>query len=88
MKISKIKPNINVVILGHVNSGRSTSIGHLIYKCTTIDKKILDELEKESIKVSHLHQIFLSVLYNEKTIVYKSRQRQIEVQLGDGEIKV
>ncbi len=46
--------DLNVVIFGHVNSGRSTSIGHLIYKCTTIDKKMLDELEKESIKVNHI----------------------------------
>jgi hypothetical protein len=60
----------------------------LIYKYPTIDKKILDELEKELIKVSHLHQIFLSVLHNEKTIVHIGRQRQIEVQLGAGETKV
>jgi elongation factor 1-alpha len=63
--MSKVKPDINVVILGHVNSGRSTSIGHLIYKCTAIDKKILDELEKESIKVSHLSNPFVLV-FNEK----------------------
>ncbi len=52
--MSKVKSDLNIVILGQVNSGRSTSIGHLISKCTTIDKRILDELEKESIKVSYI----------------------------------
>ncbi len=52
--MNKVKSDLNIVILGHVNSGRSTSIGRLIYKCTVIDKKTLDELEKESIKVSHI----------------------------------
>jgi elongation factor 1-alpha len=52
--MNKVTFDLNIVILGHVNSGRSASIGHLIHKCTAIDKKTLDELERESIKVSHI----------------------------------
>ncbi len=47
--MSKVKSDLNIV-----NSGRSTSIGHFISKCTTIDTVMLDELEKESIKISHI----------------------------------
>ncbi len=52
--MSKLKPNINIVVIGHVNSGKSTSIGHLIYDCGTIDKKTLEKFDNESIKVSFL----------------------------------
>jgi elongation factor 1-alpha len=52
--MSKVKSHINIVVLGDVNCGKSTSIGHLIYKCPGIDKKLLEEFENESIKVSPL----------------------------------
>lgn len=33
------KPSINLVIIGHVDSGKSTMIGHLLYLLNEIDKK-------------------------------------------------
>ena len=33
------KPTINLVIIGHVDSGKSTMIGHLLYLLNLIDKK-------------------------------------------------
>jgi len=33
----KEKDKINLVVIGHVDSGKSTSTGHLIYKCGGID---------------------------------------------------
>jgi elongation factor 1-alpha len=42
------KTHINLVVIGHVDSGKSTSTGHLIYKCGGIDKRTLDKLEKEA----------------------------------------
>ena len=35
------KPSINIVIIGHVDSGKSTMIGHLLSLLNVIDKKIL-----------------------------------------------
>ncbi|KAI5141508.1 elongation factor 1-alpha [Nematocida parisii] len=37
---------INVCFLGHVDSGKSTTIGHLCYKLGVIDKRTLDKLEE------------------------------------------
>jgi len=42
------KPHINVVVIGHVDSGKSTTTGHLIYKCGGIDKRTMEKFEKES----------------------------------------
>ena len=44
----KEKPHINIVVIGHVDSGKSTSTGHLIYKCGGIDKRTIEKFEKES----------------------------------------
>jgi len=42
------KQHINIVIIGHVDSGKSTSTGHLIYKCGGIDKRTIEKFEKEA----------------------------------------
>merc|ERR1719334_1767469 len=42
------KIHINIVVIGHVDSGKSTSTGHLIYKCGGIDKRTIEKFEKES----------------------------------------
>ena len=39
---------MTLVVIGHVNSGKSTSAGHLIYKCGGIDKGTIEKIEKES----------------------------------------
>jgi len=42
------KAHINVVVIGHVDSGKSTTTGHLIYKCGGIDKRTIEKFEKEA----------------------------------------
>jgi len=44
----KEKVHINIVVIGHVDSGKSTTTGHLIYKCGGIDKRSIEKFEKES----------------------------------------
>jgi elongation factor 1-alpha len=44
----KDKLHVNVVVIGHVDSGKSTSTGHLIYKCGGIDQRTLDKFEKDA----------------------------------------
>ena len=44
----KDKTHINLVVIGHVDSGKSTSTGHLIYKCGGIDKRTIEKYEKEA----------------------------------------
>ena len=36
------------MVIGHVDSGKSTSTGHLIYKCGGIDKRTIEKFEKEA----------------------------------------
>merc|ERR1712184_188553 len=38
----------NIVVIGHVDSGKSTTTGHLIYKCGGIDKRTIEKFEKEA----------------------------------------
>jgi elongation factor 1-alpha len=44
----KEKPHINVVVIGHVDSGKSTTMGHMIYKCGGIDKRMIEKYEKDA----------------------------------------
>jgi len=46
--MGKEKVHINIVVIGHVDSGKSTSTGHLIYKCGGIDKRTIEKFEKEA----------------------------------------
>jgi len=46
--MGKEKGHVNVVVIGHVDSGKSTTTGHLIYKCGGIDKRTIEKFEKEA----------------------------------------
>lgn len=51
--MGKDKLHINTVVIGHVDSGKSTTTGHLIYKCGGIDKRAIEKFEKEAQEVSN-----------------------------------
>ena len=42
------KIHINHVVMGHVGSGKSTSTGHMVYKCGGIDKRTIEKFEKQA----------------------------------------
>jgi len=44
----KDKTHINIVVIGHVDSGKSTTTGHMIYQCGGIDKRTIEKFEKEA----------------------------------------
>jgi len=44
----KEKKHVNIVVIGHVDAGKSTTTGHLIYKCGGIDKRTIEKMEKEA----------------------------------------
>uniref|UniRef100_A0A915DX96 Tr-type G domain-containing protein n=1 Tax=Ditylenchus dipsaci TaxID=166011 RepID=A0A915DX96_9BILA len=46
--MGKEMTHINIVVIGHVDSGKSTTTGHLIYKCGGIDKRTIEKFEKEA----------------------------------------
>ena len=46
--MGKEKTHINIVVIGHVDSGKSTTTGRLIYKCSGIDKRTIEKFDKEA----------------------------------------
>jgi len=46
--MGKEKPHINLVVIGHVDSGKSTSTGHLVYLCGGVDQRTLEKFQKEA----------------------------------------
>jgi len=46
--MGKEKIHMSLVVVGHVDAGKSTATGHLIYKCGGIDKRTIEKFEKEA----------------------------------------
>ena len=46
--MSSAKPHLNVVVMGHVDHGKSTTIGHLFYLTKTIDERTIQRYEEEA----------------------------------------
>jgi len=46
--MGKEKTHVNLVVIGHVDSGKSTTTGHLIFKLGGIDQRTIEKFEKES----------------------------------------
>jgi elongation factor 1-alpha len=44
----KAKPHLNLIIIGHVDHGKSTSIGHLFYDAGAISEKVIKDFEEEA----------------------------------------
>ena len=55
--MGKEKVRVNIVVIGHVNSGKAVATAHLVYNCGRIDKRTIEKFEKppqESGKVGSL----------------------------------
>ncbi len=44
------KPHLNLVVIGHVDHGKSTIMGHFMYKLGVVDERTIEEYAKESEK--------------------------------------
>src|SRR3990170_4789322 len=44
------KPHLNLIVIGHVDQGKSTSMGHFLFDLGIVDQRTLDEFAKESEK--------------------------------------
>ncbi|CAF1635239.1 unnamed protein product [Adineta ricciae] len=49
--MGKEKTRVNIVVIGHVDSGKSTTSGHLIYKCGGVDQRMIEKYEKEASEI-------------------------------------
>ena len=52
VKRNQTKPHLNIVVIGHVDSGKSTTTGHLIFKCGGIDVRTIEKFKQEAKEVS------------------------------------
>jgi elongation factor 1-alpha len=43
------KPRISLAFIGHVDAGKSTVAGHLLYKCGAVDKSVIEKNEREAV---------------------------------------
>ncbi|RLE61947.1 MAG: elongation factor 1-alpha, partial [Thermoprotei archaeon] len=50
-RTSKEKPHLNIVIIGHVDHGKSTMMGHLLIKLGQYDKRRFREIEETAKKM-------------------------------------
>ena len=48
--MSSGKPHLNLVVIGHVDHGKSTLLGHILYRLGLVDQKTLQTLEEEAKK--------------------------------------
>jgi len=48
--VSSSKPHLNLIVMGHVDHGKSTLTGHLLFEAGYIDQKTIDAYAKESEK--------------------------------------
>ena len=77
MAANEKKAHISLVVIGHVNAGKSTTCGHLIYKCGGIDKKTIDKYEREATEIGKPSYKYAWVLDNLKA----ERERGITIDI-------
>jgi len=82
----KDKVHINIVVIGHVDSGKSTTTGHLIYKCGGIDKRTIEKFEKEASEMGKGSFKYAWVL--DKLKAERERGITIDIALWKFETKV
>jgi len=71
------KPHLNLVIMGHVDHGKSTTTGHLLYKAGAIDDRTVKAFEAESEKMGKGTFKYAWVLDNLK----EERERGVTIDL-------
>jgi len=76
--MGKEKLHVNLVVIGHVDAGKSTTTGHLIYKCGGIDKRTIEKFEKEAAEFGKSSFKYAWVLDNLKA----ERERGITIDIA------
>jgi elongation factor 1-alpha len=76
--MGKEKTHVNLVVIGHVDAGKSTTTGHLIYKLGGIDKRTIEKFEKEAAELGKGSFKYAWVLDNLKA----ERERGITIDIA------
>jgi elongation factor 1-alpha len=83
--MGKEKVHVNLVVVGHVDAGKSTTTGHLIYKCGGIDKRTIEKFEKEAAEMNKASFKYAWVL--DKLKAERERGITIDIALWKFETK-
>jgi elongation factor 1-alpha len=71
------KPHLNLVIMGHVDHGKSTTTGHLLYLAGAVDERTIKAYEEEAAKMGKATFKYAWVLDNLK----EERERGLTIDL-------
>jgi len=71
------KPHLNLVIIGHVDHGKSTTMGHLLYLAGVVDERTIKAYEEEAAKMGKAAFKFAWVLDSLK----EERERGLTIDL-------
>jgi len=71
------KPHLNLVVIGHVDHGKSTTMGHLLYLAKVVDERTVKAYEEEAKKMGKEAFKFAWVLDNLK----EERERGLTIDL-------
>ena len=73
-----LKESLYLVIIGHVDAGKSTLMGHLLYKLGYVNQKLMHKYEQESRKVGK--QSFMYAWILDETD--EERSRGVTMDIG------
>ncbi|RLG89555.1 MAG: translation elongation factor EF-1 subunit alpha [Thermoprotei archaeon] len=76
--MSSTKPHLNLVVIGHVDHGKSTLVGHMLYKLGAVDQKTLKEIEEAAKKLGKEAEKFAWILDRFK----EERERGLTIALS------
>ncbi|KAK6114567.1 Elongation factor Tu GTP binding domain family protein [Brugia pahangi] len=72
------KPMVNLVIVGHVDAGKSTLIGHLLYQLGSVDERTMHKYKQESAKTGKASFAYAWILDDTQ----EERQRGITMDIA------
>ena len=78
------KPTLNVVVLGHVDCGKSTLIGKLLYSLGALSNEVMKEIEQESYYIGPGSYKYVNALHPCKM----EQERGITVNISEWRVEI
>ena len=76
--MSKNKPHMNLVVIGHVDHGKSTTVGRLLYDSGNVDEQSMKKLKEKAQELGKSGFEFAFVMDNLK----EERERGVTIDLS------
>jgi len=76
--MAKEKPNMNVVFVGHVDAGKSTIVGRLMFDSGVVSQQEMDKLKAEAVKYGKVGFEFAYIM----DAIKQERERGVTIDLS------